>query len=209
MPTVDRSDWLTLLARDTAPASRTAGPLVIGRDGRARGAPFIASPNRDARPQGEAPTLVVVHGISLPPGEFGGDGIAHLFTNALDPMAHPFYASIAQLRVSAHFLVRRDGTPIQFVSCNERAWHAGVSRWRGRERCNDFSIGIELEGTDDLPYEPAQYLTLAALLQAAKRRYPRLAAAVGHSDVAPGRKTDPGPAFDWDRLATLTGARRL
>ncbi|HEX6945369.1 MAG TPA: 1,6-anhydro-N-acetylmuramyl-L-alanine amidase AmpD [Casimicrobiaceae bacterium] len=209
MPTTHRSAWLDVLARDAPPTARRAGPLVIGADGRARGVPFIASPNHDARPPGEALTLVIVHGISLPPGAFGGDGIARLFTNALDPLGHPYYAAVADLRVSAHFLVRRDGAPVQFVSCSERAWHAGASRWRGRERCNDFSVGIELEGTDDLPYEAAQYRTLATLLRALKRRYPTLAAAVGHSDVAPGRKTDPGPCFDWDRLAALAGARRL
>ncbi len=208
MPTPDRSDWLSSLARD-APQRRRAPALRIGRDGVAAGVPFIASPNHDARPQGEAPSLVVIHGISLPPGEFGGDGVARLFTNALDPVAHPFYATIAELRVSAHFFIRRDGSPLQFVSCNERAWHAGVSQWRGRERCNDFSIGIELEGTDETRYEDAQYAILARLLQALKRRYPLLAAAVGHSDIAPGRKTDPGPSFDWDRLAVLAGAQRL
>jgi AmpD protein len=186
-----------------------AAPLRIGVDGIAVGVPFVASPNRDARPPGEVPSLVVIHGIALPPGEFGGDGVARLFTNTLDPHAHPYYATIAHLRVSAHFFIRRDGALVQFVSCNERAWHAGVSRWRGRERCNDFSIGIELEGTDDLPYGDTQYTSLARLLQALKRRYPGLAAAVGHSDIAPGRKTDPGPAFDWDRLARLVGARRL
>ncbi len=209
MPNPDRTDWLASLARDAPPPRRRGRAPAIDAAGYARGVPFIASPNHDARPPGTAPTLVVVHGISLPPGEFGGDGVARLFTNTLDPLAHPYYAGIAQLRVSAHFLVRRDGALVQFVSCNERAWHAGASQWQGRERCNDFSIGIELEGTDDLPYEDAQYATLAALLAALKRRYPALAAAVGHSDVAPGRKTDPGPHFDWARLAALAGARRL
>ncbi|MFO1312616.1 MAG: 1,6-anhydro-N-acetylmuramyl-L-alanine amidase AmpD [Burkholderiales bacterium] len=169
----------------------------------------IPSPNRDARPPGETVSLVVVHGISLPPGTFGGDGVERLFTNTLEACAHPFYATIAGLRVSAHFFVRRDGDLVQFVPCEDRAWHAGVSSWRGRERCNDFSVGIELEGADDLPYEGVQYVRLAALLRALKRRYPAIEAAVGHSDVAPGRKTDPGPAFDWDRLARLCGAARL
>ncbi len=123
-------------------------------------------------PPGTSITLVVIHGISLPPGEFGGDAIARLFTNRLDPMEHPYYASIAHLHVSSHFLVRRDGRLLQFVSCNERAWHAGVSRFRGRAHCNDFSIGIELEGTDDVPYETAQYAMLARLLRALARRYP-------------------------------------
>jgi AmpD protein len=168
----------------------------------------IASPNRDARPPGAAPSLVVVHGISLPPGEFGGDGVIRLFTNTLDPVAHPYYQSVAQLRVSAHFFIRRNGALLQFVPCGERAWHAGASSWRGRERCNDFSIGIELEGADHVRYTARQYTMLANLLAALKARYP-IEVAVGHSDVAPGRKTDPGPAFDWDRLARLTGARRL
>jgi AmpD protein len=150
-----------------------------------------------------------VHGISLPPGVFGGDDVARLFTNTLDPASHDSYASLAGLRVSSHFFIRRDGELVQFVGCNDRAWHAGVSSWRGRERCNDFSVGIELEGADRVPYEDAQYPRLAVLLRALKRRYPGIADAVGHSDVAPGRKTDPGPAFDWDRLARLTGARRL
>ncbi|MBK9114295.1 MAG: 1,6-anhydro-N-acetylmuramyl-L-alanine amidase AmpD [Betaproteobacteria bacterium] len=186
----------------------TARRLAVGADGWVAGAARIDSPNRDARLPGVEPTLVVIHGISLPPGEFGGDGVLRLFTNTLDPAAHPYYATLAGLRVSAHFLVRRDGALVQFVSCAERAWHAGVSRWRGRARCNDFSLGIELEGTDATPYATAQYRTLAALLRALRARYP-LGAAVGHSDVAPGRKTDPGPAFDWDALARLTGARRL
>lgn len=183
-------------------------PLAVGTDGWVEGAARVVSPNRDARPPGAVPTLVVIHGISLPPGRFGGDGIARLFTNTLDPAAHPFYATIAHLRVSAHFLVRRDGELVQFVPCGQRAWHAGVSSWRGRARCNDYSVGIELEGTDATPYAKAQYRRLAALLRALRARYP-LAEAVGHSDVAPGRKTDPGPAFDWDVLARLAGARRL
>jgi AmpD protein len=166
----------------------------------------IRSPNRDARPEGTAIDLVVVHGISLPPGQFGGSAIARLFTNRLDPHAHPYFASIADIRVSAHFLIRRDGELVQFVGCNDRAWHAGVSAWKGRERCNDFSIGIELEGTDDTPYAAAQYTTLARLVRALRRAYP-IADVVGHSDVAPARKTDPGPAFDWARLTRLTAPR--
>ena len=150
--------------------------------------------------------LIVVHGISLPPGEFGGDAIAQLFTNTLDSRAHPYFESIAGLRVSSHFLIRRDGELVQFVSCNERAWHAGASSWKARDRCNDFSIGIELEGTDDVPYAAAQYTMLARLLRAIRRAYP-IVDVVGHSDVAPGRKTDPGPTFDWPRLARLTASR--
>ena len=182
--------------------------LAVDARGTVRAARQVPSPNFDARPAGVAVTLVVVHGISLPPGEFGGNGIVELFTNTLDIGAHSAYASLSGLRVSAHFLIRRDGELVQFVSCSDRAWHAGASSWQGRERCNDFSIGIELEGTDGLSYEARQYEVLAALLRALKRRYP-LTAAVGHSDVAPGRKTDPGPAFDWDRLARLAGAQRL
>ena len=191
-------------------ASVGAGPiLVVDRQGYARAARQVASPNCDHRPAGEAVTLVVVHGISLPPGVFAGDGVERLFTNALDPAADPYYATIAHLRVSAHFFVRRDGELVQFVSCNDRAWHAGVSSWRGRERCNDFSVGIELEGTDDTAYTASQYRRLASVLRALKRRYPTIGAAAGHSDVAPGRKTDPGRAFDWDRLSRLTGYARL
>ena len=162
----------------------------------------MPSPNHDARPARCEVSLIVVHGISLPPGQFGGDAIESLFTNALDPRAHPYFASIAELRVSAHFLVRRDGALIQFVRCGERAWHAGQSTWRGRAGCNDFSVGIELEGCDDIPYGAAQYAMLARLIRALARRYP-IEDVVGHSDVAPGRKTDPGPAFDWARLGRL------
>jgi AmpD protein len=182
--------------------------LAVDARGIVAAARQFASPNFDARPPGVEPSLVVIHGISLPPGVFRGDGVIRLFTNTLDATAHPYYASIADLRVSAHFFIRRRGTLIQFVSCNDRAWHAGVSSWCGRERCNDFSVGIELEGADDVAYTAAQYGRLAALLFALKRRYP-MTAAVGHSHIAPGRKSDPGPAFDWDRLARLTGARRL
>ena len=186
----------------------TRPSLAVDAQGIVPAARQIPSPNYDARPPGTAPSLVIVHGISVPPGVFEGDGVRRLFTNSLDPREHPSYASIADLRVSAHFLIRRDGELIQFVSCNDRAWHAGASSWRGRERCNDFSVGIELEGADDVPYAPAQYTRLSVLLRALAARYP-MTAAVGHSDVAPGRKTDPGPAFDWDRLARLTGTRRL
>lgn len=165
----------------------------------------MASPNADRRPPGVAVTLVVVHGISLPPGRFGGDAIERLFTNRLDPAAHPSFGDLAALRVSAHFLVRRDGSLVQFVGCDDRAWHAGASAWKGRERCNDYSIGIELEGTDDRAYTAAQYRRLARLIRRLRRRYP-LDDLAGHSDIAPGRKTDPGPAFDWDRLRRLLAA---
>ena len=162
------------------------------------GARYIPSPNCDDRPPGAAIELLVIHAISLPPGKFGGPGIEALFTNRLDPQAHPYYASVADLRVSAHVVIRRDGELLQFVPCARRAWHAGVSNWCGRARCNDFSIGIELEGADDVPFEAAQYDALAALTRALQGRYP-IAGIVGHSDIAPGRKTDPGPQFDWPR----------
>src|SRR5208283_3582825 len=155
-----------------------------------RAATQVTSPNCDDRPAGTEITLLVVHNISLPPGQFGGSAIAELFTNRLDPAAHPYFATMAPLRVSAHFLIGRDGALTQFVSCAHRAWHAGASTWRGRERCNDFSIGVELEGSDLLAYEPGQYRVLARLTRALRRRYP-IADCVGHQDIAPGRKTDP------------------
>lgn len=159
----------------------------------------VPSPNFDSRPESVSVQLIVVHAISLPPGEFGGSGIVQLFTNCLDPLAHSYFSQIQGLRVAAHFLISREGELIQFVSCNQRAWHAGVSSWRGRENCNDFSIGIELEGCDQIPFADAQYLTLDLLLAELDRRYP-IEAVVGHSDIAPGRKTDPGPCFDWSRI---------
>ena len=168
----------------------------------------VASPNCDARPRGAAPELIVIHGISLPPGDFGGPWIDHLFTNRLDRDAHSYFAQVCEMRVSAHVLIRRDGSLTQYVPFTERAWHAGESNYCGRRACNDFSIGIELEGTDELPYEPAQYQVLAELVAALRRTYPSLrdAALVGHSDIAPGRKTDPGPAFDWARLEQALAA---
>jgi len=165
---------------------------------------FIESPNCDDRPPGAEVSLLVIHGISLPPGKFGGDGVLRLFTNTLDWAAHPFYETLRGLRVSAHFFVRRTGEIIQFVPCGRRAWHAGESSWRGRERCNDFSIGVELEGVDTRSYTERQYARLVPLAATLRRRYP-IAEIVGHSDIAPGRKTDPGPAFDWRRLRALVG----
>ncbi len=159
----------------------------------------IDSPNCDDRPAGMTVELAVIHNISLPPGRFSGDGIVELFTNRLDPAADPYYETIKDLRVSAHFLIRRDGEIIQFVPCDRRAWHAGLSNWNGRERCNDFSVGIEMEGTDDVPFNDAQYERLNGLLAALCQRYP-IADVTGHSDIAPGRKTDPGPHFDWERI---------
>jgi N-acetyl-anhydromuramoyl-L-alanine amidase len=158
----------------------------------------IASPNHDARPHGMATDLLVIHNISLPPNEFGGAGIVQLFTNTLDCSAHPYYAQLQGVKVSAHFLIRRDGQIIQFVSCQQRAWHAGVSSWKDRSRCNDFSLGIELEGTDFLPFSDAQYTALSRLTRCLRRTYP-LRDIAGHSDIAPERKTDPGACFDWAR----------
>lgn len=160
------------------------------------------SPNQDERPDGSEPELVIIHGISLPPGEFGGPYIESLFTNCLDGTAHPYFREIEGLQVSSHLLIRRDGELIQFVPFERRAWHAGLSQFRGRSCCNDYSIGIELEGTDDSPYTDEQYRQLVAVIQAIIATYPRISARriAGHCDVAPGRKTDPGPAFDWLRL---------
>ena len=160
---------------------------------------FIRSPNHDARRRGSEITLLVVHCISLPPGEFGGDAIERLFTNRLDPAAHPYFRALAGLRVSSHFLIRRDGELLQFVPVGRRAWHAGVSSWRGRGRCNDFSVGVELEGTEDAVFTAAQYRRLARLVGRLRSRLP-LRDIAAHSDVAPGRKTDPGAHFDWPRL---------
>ena len=169
-------------------------------DGWVSGARRVISPNHDDRPAGESVKLIVIHAISLPPAQFGSDDILCLFTNALDPGAHPYFSSISALRVSAHFLIRRDGELIQFVSCAQRAWHAGVSCWKDRKECNDFSLGIELEGCDEQSFEDAQYTRLANLIAHLRAQYP-IEAVVGHADIAPGRKTDPGPCFDWLRLA--------
>ena len=165
----------------------------------------VESPNCDDRPPGMSPELIVVHGISLPPGEFGGPWIDLLFTNRLPRDAHPYFETIADLRVSSHLLIRRDGELIQYVPFHRRAWHAGPSSWQGRERCNDFSIGIELEGTDHDPYESAQYAMLGRVIAVLCRAYPSLAPdrVVGHSDVAPGRKSDPGLSFDWPLVHAL------
>jgi len=165
----------------------------------------VASPNFDARPGAIAPDLIVVHGISMPPNEFGGPWIDALFTNSLPVDAHPHFKEVVDLRVSSHLLIRRDGEVVQYVPFDQRAWHAGASNYCGRERCNDFSIGIELEGSDDVAYEPVQYRVLAETVKVLCRAYPSLSneRVVGHSDIAPGRKTDPGEAFDWPRLNAL------
>jgi len=171
------------------------------KDGWLSDVKHVPSPHYDERPEEEQPSLLVVHNISLPPGQFGGPFIDALFTGTLDPQAHPYFAGIAHLRVSAHCLIRRDGEIIQYVPFDKRAWHAGVSHYQGRERCNDFSIGIELEGTDTLAYTEAQYQQLAQLTALLIERYPQIAQHMtGHSDIAPVRKTDPGPAFDWNHF---------
>ena len=173
-----------------------------------RSAQHCKSPNFGVRPEGATIDLVLIHSISLPPGEYGGDAIVQLFTNRLDWDAHPYYQQIRGLEVSAHFLVRRDGDVLQFVSCDARAWHAGASTWRGRHECNDFSIGIELEGLEGERFEAAQYAALVRLLAPLRRRYP-IAAVVGHEHVAPGRKNDPGAGFDWTHLRSLLGNSAL
>lgn len=182
--------------------------MKLQDNGLLQGVRFVASPNCDARPVAEDVSLLVIHGISLPPGEFGGPGIEQLFGNRLDPEEHPFYAEIAGLRVSSHVVIRRDGELLQFVPMHQRAWHAGVSAFEGRERCNDYAIGIELEGTDDVAYTDAQYAALTGVTQAIQRRYPAIDEdhIVGHADIAPGRKTDPGPVFDWQRYRELLRA---
>jgi N-acetyl-anhydromuramoyl-L-alanine amidase len=191
----------------TAPAG---APLKIdSATGLLTGVRQVLSPHCDARPAGTVAELLVVHGISLPPGEFGGPWIDRLFTGTLPPEAHPFFRELAAARLSAHALVRRDGAIVQYVPFGERAWHAGASQYRGRSTCNDFSVGVELEGTDDTPYTEAQYQQLAALAAALLAAYASLSAEhiVGHSDIAPGRKTDPGAAFDWPRFRALLSER--
>jgi AmpD protein len=170
----------------------------LNADGWVKPACRVASPNFDERPETNV-SLIVIHNISLPPRRFGGRSVLRLFTNTLDTSAHRAFASLVGLRVSAHFLIRRRGDLIQLVSCSKRAWHAGVSVWQGREQCNDFSIGIELEGSDDIPYTRSQYRCLYALLTLLVRRYP-ITDIVGHSGIAPNRKTDPGAAFEWRKI---------
>lgn len=165
--------------------------------------PFLPSPHHDLRPSGVEPDLIVIHGISLPPGEFGGHWIDDLFLGRLDAVAHPYFADIGHLKVSAHLLIRREGAVTQYVPFARRAWHAGASSFAGRERCNDFSIGIELEGADEIPYSEAQYAALVEVIAALRTAYPSLRAIAGHADIAPGRKTDPGASFAWDKLDAL------
>lgn len=186
--------------------SMNAEPMTVDcATGLLVGAAWHASAHCDDRPPGQVIDLLVLHGISLPAGEFGGPWIDQLFTGALDCEAHPSFAELAGLRVSAHLLIRRDGSVIQYVPLHRRAWHAGESSFEGRTACNDFSIGIELEGTDTLPYDAAQYQVLTRILPAVLTAYPHITRSriVAHSAIAPGRKTDPGPAFDWSRLQSL------
>jgi len=166
----------------------------------------VRSPNFGPRPSGEQVTLAVVHSISLPPGQYGGNAVERLFTNRLDPAEHPYFERLRGVQVSAHFFVRRSGRVLQFVSCDERAWHAGVSQWGGREQCNDYSIGIELEGIEGGCFDAAQYASLTRLLRSVARRHP-IGMVVGHEHIAPGRKGDPGPGFDWTALDRALGGR--
>ncbi len=189
----------------TPPRNDTAAPAApLWQDGWYRFARRLDSPNFGPRPAGACIDLVVVHSISLPPGRFGGDEVQRLFTNTLDWDAHPYFQTIRGLQVSAHFFIRRGGELWQFVSGDDRAWHAGASRWRGRDNCNDDSVGIELEGLEGGDFEPAQYEALGALVAAIAQRYP-VAHIAGHEHIAPGRKQDPGPGFDWPRLQRQLG----
>ena len=174
--------------------------FALNEGGWSNGVTQLASPNFDARPDGAEVELLAIHNISLPPSEFGGNWIDDLFLNRLDPAAHPYFATIYTFEVSSHYLIRRNGAVTQYVSCNDRAWHAGASTWRGKSRCNDFAIGIELEGDDFSPFTDAQYLALQALNQAICARYPTINGVAGHSEIAPERKTDPGAYFDWARF---------
>lgn len=184
---------------------KTSDQLIPSKTGRLELARWCASPNFNRRPEGCLPELIVVHNISLPPGRFGGGEIEAFFCNVLDCSRDAFFEEIRELRVSAHFLIEREGDIVQFVSCDDRAWHAGASQWTGRTDCNDFSIGIELEGADMTAYSPVQYSQLCLLIRDLRAAYPSLngGGIVGHSDIAPGRKTDPGAAFEWSRLRSL------
>ena len=179
--------------------------LYIDQQGWCAQATQQRSPNYDARPDGAVVSLIVIHNISLPPQEFGGEWITDLFLNRLDPDAHPYFAAIYNVEVSSHFLIRRDGQLIQYVSTDDRAWHAGASCWRGQSRCNDFAIGIELEGCDDKPFTQEQYSVLTQLTQTLCQHYPYINSVAGHSEIAPQRKTDPGTCFEWARYEHQAG----
>jgi len=178
------------------------GSADFDSQGRLLRARQLPSPNCDERPASTPVSLLVIHNISLPPNEFGGSAVTELFQNRLDPTRHPFYLTLKGLKVSSHFYIPRDGELIQFVPCDLRAWHAGVSTWGGRSRCNDFSIGVELEGSDFVPFRDIQYETLKRLTLHLRARY-AIQDIVGHSDIAPVRKSDPGPFFDWPRYRSL------
>lgn len=193
--------WPPMAMPPTEPARE---PAARWREGWLAGARAVPSPNQGERPPGTVPDLVVIHSISLPPGRYGGDEIEAFFTNRLDVCRHPYFERLRGLEVSAHFVVRRDGELLQFVSCDRRAWHAGRSAFRGRENCNDFSVGIELEGLEGEAFAPVQYRVLAALLRDLRAAYP-IAHVTGHEHVAPLRKADPGAAFDWEGLQRLLG----
>ena len=180
--------------------------MKVGTNGWVSGMRRLASPNCDSRPLGTVIDLLVIHNISLPPGEFGGQAVEKLFTNTLDADAHPYYVQLKGVKVSAHFLIQRTGEIIQFVPCCKRAWHAGASAWHGRTACNDFSIGVELEGTDFLTFSDQQYAALIRLTRVLKRAFP-IREIAGHSDIAPGRKTDPGQKFDWSRYLAKGGLK--
>lgn len=186
-------------------SNRPRSPRFTIKEGWLRPARHVLSPNFNARPKGVKISLLVIHAISLPPNEFGGPWIDALFTNTLDPNANPYFKSVHALKVSSHLLIRRDGEVVQYVPFEQRAWHAGVSRFKGVDNCNDFSIGIELEGCDTRAYEPVQYRRLASITRVIRKHYPAITPAriAGHCDIAPGRKTDPGPHFDWIRYRKL------
>ncbi|NKF20692.1 1,6-anhydro-N-acetylmuramyl-L-alanine amidase AmpD [Solimonas marina] len=196
------------MIEQTPPQRKGSRPPAaqVDADGWMRGARICVSPNFDARPAHEI-SLLVIHNISLPPGRFGGPYIDALFTNTLDPQAHPYFAGIHGLRVSSHLLIGRNGAATQYVPFTARAWHAGVSSFDGRERCNDFSVGIELEGCDERAFTARQYARLVRVTRALMHAYPQITASriAGHSDIAPGRKTDPGPCFDWARYRAALG----
>lgn len=196
---------MSSIQNDHHPHSLKDAAALLRSSGRFPGVRWCPSPNFGPRPDGSSISLLVVHNISLPPEQFGGPHIENFFCNCLDTAAHPYFETIAELKVSAHALIRRDGSVIQFVSCLDRAWHAGPSSFQGKEECNDYSIGIELEGADDVPYTDDQYRALARLALLAMTAWPEITPGriAGHSDIAPGRKTDPGPAFEWSRFQTL------
>jgi AmpD protein len=196
---------LSSIQNDHHPHSLKDAAALLRSSGRFPGVRWCPSPNFGPRPDGSSISLLVVHNISLPPEQFGGPHIENFFCNCLDTAAHPYFETIAELKVSAHALIRRDGSVIQFVSCLDRAWHAGRSSFQGKEECNDYSIGIELEGADDVPYTDDQYRALARLARLAMTAWPEITPGriAGHSDIAPGRKTDPGPAFEWSRFRAL------